>query len=232
MPLRRTTIAAAAAVLFVIAVRDALHLLPPDAPPLNVYTAAALFALGFGATAFSVAVYAMYRPPLGTARSSLRAWAGDWRGRALCVLSGALASGGDLLQFMVRRRRLGHFWVACASAAGAKRCGSALAGRGSQGAQASKLQPLQLLCSCPAGSPPSAPTAPTPPPCPALHCQGGDAAGYAAALLVQAHPLVGMLIGTLVLRELRGAGWRAAALAAAQAGAYAGSVALLAASAA
>ncbi|KAI8468689.1 MAG: hypothetical protein J3K34DRAFT_426268, partial [Monoraphidium minutum] len=80
----------------------------------------------------------MYRPPLGTAASGLAAWAADSRGRWLCVLSGALTSGGDLLQFM-----------------------------------------------------------------------GGDAAGYAAALLVQAHPLVGMLLGALALRELRGAGWRA-----------------------
>ena len=69
-------------------------------------------------------------------------------------------------------------------------------------------------------------TPPTHPP------QGGDAAGYAAALLVQAHPLIGMAIGAIAFRELHGAGWRACALVAAQAGAYAGSVALLAASAA
>jgi hypothetical protein len=50
--------------------------------------------------------------------------------------------------------------------------------------------------------------------------------------MVQAHPLIGMAVSALALRELRGVGWRAATLVCAQAGAYAGSVALLAASAA
>jgi hypothetical protein len=148
-------------VLFVVAVKDALGVLPAGAPRLDVYTAAALYAMGFGLMALLVSCWAMYAPPLGTQRSSVSGWAGDWRGRALCVLSGALTSGGDMLQFM-----------------------------------------------------------------------GGDAAGYAAALLVSAHPLVGMAVGALALRELRGAGWRAVTLVCAQAGAYAGSVALLAASAA
>ena len=60
---------------------------------------------------------------------------------------------------------------------------------------------------------------------------GGDVAGFAAAQLVGAHPLVGIVVSAVVLHEFQGAGWGKVLLVCAQAAAYAAAVALLAASA-
>jgi hypothetical protein len=125
--------------------------------------------MSHGFTTGLLNIYFLYRPPLGTAASTLGKYIADHQGRLLCILSAVLLSLGDLSQYM-----------------------------------------------------------------------GGQAAGYAAAGLVSAWPIVGVFWGLLHFKEHRGgegscttsSSKKSVFLLMGQVACYAGAIGLLAASAA
>ena len=121
--------------------------------------------MSHGFTTGLLNIYFLYRPPLGTAASTLSKYIADKQGRLLCILSAVLLSLGDLSQYM-----------------------------------------------------------------------GGQAAGYAAAGLVSAWPIVGVFWGMLHFKEHRGgeggSSRRSVLLLVGQVACYAGAIGLLAGSAA
>jgi hypothetical protein len=145
---------------FQIAANDVFGMLPPGVPPLSIYAANFYFALGFAVVSGIMNIWFLYHPPLGTARSSFTAYLKDHKARGWSLLSGVLASCGDLTQFT-----------------------------------------------------------------------GGQAVGYAAAMLVMAYPLVGVLWGMVHFKEAQQSSRLSKALLVGQVLAYAASVGLLAGSA-
>lgn len=85
---------------FQIAATDPFGLLPPSVAPLSVYTTYFYFAAAFTTLSLVANLIFLYKPPLGTASSSITCYLRDNNGRGMAILSGLLAAAGDLTQFI------------------------------------------------------------------------------------------------------------------------------------
>ncbi|CAN6549264.1 unnamed protein product [Malus baccata var. baccata] len=85
---------------FNLATNDQWHLLKKGVPHLVVYTAFFYFSLSGTVVAVILNIIFIYRPALGSQKTSFRAYVTDWNGRGWALLAGVLCGFGNGLQFM------------------------------------------------------------------------------------------------------------------------------------
>lgn len=86
--------------LFNLATNDQWHALKPGVPKLIVYTAFFYFSLSCFLIAVALNVTFLYKPVLGSPRSSFKGYLNDWNGRGWALLAGLVCGFGNGLQFM------------------------------------------------------------------------------------------------------------------------------------
>lgn len=85
---------------FNLSTNDQWHKLEQGVPHLVVYTAFFYFSAAFFFCAVLINVVFLYKPAFGVPRSSLMAYARDWKGRGIALLAGAICGWGNGFQFM------------------------------------------------------------------------------------------------------------------------------------
>ena len=85
---------------FNLATNDQWHKLDEGVDHLVVYTAFFYFSVAFFACAVFINVIFLYYPAFGVPKSSLTAYAKDWKGREIAWLAGTLCGWGNGFQFM------------------------------------------------------------------------------------------------------------------------------------
>lgn len=85
---------------FNLATNDQWHTLKKGVPHLVVYTAFFYFSLSGTVVAVILNIIFIYRPALGSQKTSFRAYVIDWNGRGWAFLAGILCGFGNGLQFM------------------------------------------------------------------------------------------------------------------------------------
>ncbi|XP_021756863.1 ureide permease 1-like isoform X1 [Chenopodium quinoa] len=86
--------------LFNVATNDQFHRLKKGVPHLVVYTAFFYFSVSSFAIALILNAIFLFRPILGSPKSSFEAYFKDWNGRGWALLAGLLCGFGNGLQFM------------------------------------------------------------------------------------------------------------------------------------
>ncbi|CAA7036293.1 unnamed protein product [Microthlaspi erraticum] len=86
--------------LFNLATNDQWHTLKQGVPKLIVYTAFFYFSLSCFVIAVALNVRFLYKPLLGSPRSSFGGYLNDWNGRGWALLAGLVCGFGNGLQFM------------------------------------------------------------------------------------------------------------------------------------
>lgn len=85
---------------FNLSTNDQWHKLDEGVDHLVVYTAFFYFSVAFFACAVFINVIFLYYPAFGVPKSSLTAYARDWKGREIAWLAGTLCGWGNGFQFM------------------------------------------------------------------------------------------------------------------------------------
>lgn len=83
-----------------LAINDPWGFLPPGVPPLSIYGALFYFGSTFAFCSMINNIILLYRPLLGTPKSSVTAWMRDNRKRGWSLFAGVLTPSGSLAQVM------------------------------------------------------------------------------------------------------------------------------------